>query len=530
MSEVGGSQVGVTHQIAVYLGGTVAALSQAPDDEALAPAHIAADEDFVHVGAEALVGHIAPGIPLHAERLSDVVLTAHETGGDESQLAVVGELFAGGHHAGAAGVGVALGLQIGDDRAGQISGLVLQELLHGGLVNAGVLAELGNALGLAVVHLQHPGPLGPRIVRRTLLRGLGHHLQRHQVGAALPQGRALTVVAGVAAADDEDILTCGADGLAVGKAAVQQALGHAGEVVHREMDALGIPAGDVQVPGLLCAAAEDDGVVALEQFGGIHGPAHIHVGAELHAFGLHDLDAALDDGFVQLHVGNSVHQQAAHTVGTLEHSHRVAALVQVLGHRQARGAAADDGHALAGAGRGRGGVEPALGVARLYDGVLVLPDGDAAAGHIAAGAGGFAEGRVDPARELRETIGSPQTAERQLPLALIHEVVPLRDEVVQGAAGGHAADHHACLTEGDAAVHAACRLRLLLLPGEPDVKFVEILDALQRRNIRAGLARVIHKTSEFCHDVPLLTSSSARRRMLRSAPARRRDPAPPWRR
>ena len=113
MSEVGGSQVGVTHQIAVYLGGTVAALSQAPDDEALAPAHIAADEDFVHVGAEALVGHIAPGIPLHAERLSDVVLTAHETGGDESQLAVVGELFAGGHHAGAAGVGVALGLQIG---------------------------------------------------------------------------------------------------------------------------------------------------------------------------------------------------------------------------------------------------------------------------------------------------------------------------------------------------------------------------------------------------------------------------------
>ena len=51
MSKVGGSQVGVTHQIAVYLGGTVAALSQAPDDEALAPAHIAAGfvgcEDYV---------------------------------------------------------------------------------------------------------------------------------------------------------------------------------------------------------------------------------------------------------------------------------------------------------------------------------------------------------------------------------------------------------------------------------------------------------------------------------------------------
>ena len=172
-------------------------------------------------------------------------------------------------------------------------------------------------------------------------------------------------------------------------------------------------------------------------------------------------------------------------------------------------------------------MEPALGVARLHDGVFVLPDSDAAAGDVAAGAGGLTQGRADPARELRETVGGAQAAECQLPLALIDQVVPLGDQV---AAGGHAADHHACLAEGDAAVHAAGCLGLLLLPGEPDVKFVKVFNALQRRNIRAGLARVIHKTSEFCHDVPLLTCSSARRRMLRSAPARRRGRALPWRR
>ena len=204
--------------------------------------------------------------------------------------------------------------------------------------------------------------------------------------------------------------------------------------------------------------------------------------------------------------------------------------VEVFGHRQARRAAADDGHALAGAGRRRGGMEPALGVARLHDGVFVLPDSDAAAGDVAAGAGGLTQGRADPARELRETVGGAQAAECQLPLALIDQIVPLGDEVVQRAAGGHAADHHARLAEGDAAVHAARCLGLLLLPGEPDVKFVKVFNALQRRNIRAGLARVIHKTSEFCHDVPLLTCSSARRRMLRSAPARRRVRALPWRR
>ena len=296
------------------------------------------------------------------------------------------------------------------------------------------------------------------------------------------------------------------------------------------MDAVGVPAGHVQVAGLLGTAAQHHGVVAAQQLFGGKDAAHIHVGAELHALGLHELDAALDDRFVQLHVGDAVHQQAAHPVGALEYGHGMAALVQVLGHRQAGRAAAHHGHALAGAGRGRGGVEPALGVARLDDGVFVLTHGHAAAGHVPAGAGGLAQGGAHPAGELREAVGGQQPMQRQLPLAVIHQIVPLRDQVVQRAAGGHAADHHARLAEGDAAVHAACRLGLLLLAGEPDVKFVKVLDALQRRYVRAGLARIIHKSCGLAHDVPLLTCSSAPCRMLRSAPARRPDRALPPRR
>ena len=384
-----------------------------------------------------MVGHIAPGVPLHAERLGHIVLAAHETGGDKGQLAVVGELFAGGYHAGAAGVGVTLGLEIGDDRAGQVAGVVLQKLFDGGLVDAGVFAELGKTLGLAVVHLQNLGPLGPGIIRGPFFRGLGHHFQCHEVGAALPQGGTLTVVAGVAAADDEDIPACRVDGPAVGKLAVQQTPGHAGEVVYREVNSLRVAARDVQIAGFLGTAAEHDGVIAVQDLSGIHSPTHIHIGAELDAFGLHDLDAALDDGFVQLHVGDAVHQQTAHTVSTLEDGDGMTPDVEVFGHRQARRAAADDGHALAGAGRRRGGMEPALGVARLHDGVFVLPDSDAAAGDVAAGAGGLTQGRADPARELRETVGGAQAAEGQLPFALIDQIVPLGDEVVQRAAGGH---------------------------------------------------------------------------------------------
>ena len=446
-----------------------------------------------------MVAYIAPGGQLHPKGIGCVVFAAGKACGDKRQLAVVGKFLTGGHHAGAAGFGVALRLQAADDGTGQVAGFILQKLLDGGLVHTRVLAKLGNALGLAVVHLQHPGPLRPRVCSGALDRGLRHHFQCHQVGAALPQGSALTVVASVAAANDQHVFTGCIDGPAVSKTRVQQALGHAGQVVHRKVYALGVPAGHVQVPGLFCAAAQHHGIKICQQLLGGHCTAHIHAGAEHHTLGLHQLDPALNDCLVQLHVGDAVHQKAAHAVGTLKHRNGVAALVQVLCHRKPRRAAAHHGNAFAGAGRRRGGSQPVLGVGCLNDGVLVFAHGDAVAGHIPAGAGGLAQGGAHPAGKLREAVGGHQAVERKLPLAVVHQIVPLRDEVVQRAAGGHAADHHACLTEGHAAVHAAGGLRLLLLPREPDVELVKIFKALQRCNVRAGLARIIHKSCCLTH-------------------------------
>ena len=53
---------------------------------------------------------------------------------------------------------------------------------------------------------------------------------------------------------------------------------------------------------------------------------------------------------VQLHVGDTVHQQAADPIGPLVDGHIMSDLIQLSGGSQSGGAAADDGHALAGAG------------------------------------------------------------------------------------------------------------------------------------------------------------------------------------
>ena len=68
-------------------------------------------------------------------------------------------------------------------------------------------------------------------------------------------------------------------------------------------------------------------------------------------------------------------------------------------------------------------------------------------------AGAFAGGGADAAGELGEVVGLVQTVECFSELAFVDQVVPLGDEVVDGAAG-------LGLAEGDAAVHAACALAL----------------------------------------------------------------------
>ena len=65
------------------------------------------------------------------------------------------------------------------------------------------------------------------------------------------------------------------------------------------------------------------------------------------------LDAALDDAFVELHVRNAVHEQPADAIGPFVDGDRVADLLKLRCRREPGRTAADDRHLLAGALRRR---------------------------------------------------------------------------------------------------------------------------------------------------------------------------------
>ena len=74
--------------------------------------------------------------------------------------------------------------------------------------------------------------------------------------------------------------------------------------------------------------------------------ADMAVGPEHHTLIRHLLQAAIKDAFLHLEFGNAVAHQSADAIVTLVHRDLVAGAAQLLGRRQAGGAAADDRHFL----------------------------------------------------------------------------------------------------------------------------------------------------------------------------------------
>src|SRR5439155_3868809 len=123
------------------------------------------------------------------------------------------------------------------------------------------------------------------------------------------------------------------------------------------------------------------------------------------------------------------------------------------------------------------------------DGTLDVLDGDGR-GVDPEDTGTFARGGADAPGEFREIVGLVKPVERFTPKTAINQIVPLRDQVVDRAAGRHTVEQSARMTEGDAAIHAAGRL--LPQPGglQVEVKLVPVAHALCRRAIGGEFAEV----------------------------------------
>ena len=177
----------------------------------------------------------------------------------------------------------------------------------------------------------------------------------------------------------------------------------------------------------------------------------------------------------------------------------MAGAIELGGAGQARRPGAHNCHAFAGAFGRRLGYDPTLGKALIDDGALDTLDRHRRLVN-AEHAGALARRRTDAAGELGEIVGLVQTFQRLAPEAAVNQVIPFRDQVVDGTAGGHPLDEGARVAEGDAAVHAACALILQHGLVCVLVEFEPVVNARSRIPGERQLAGEFQESSRLAHD------------------------------
>ena len=216
------------------------------------------------------------------------------------------------------------------------------------------------------------------------------------------------------------------------------------------MHTLQVAAGHVELSRLGGAAGEADGVELPAQLTGVDLHADVDVRAEDDALRLHLGEPTRQEPLLHLELRDAVAEEAANAVIAFEDGDGVSGAGQLLSAGEAGGAGADDRDGLAGEGLGRLRLDPSL-IPSVVDNVeLNLLDADCVVVD-RQHAGRLTGGGAEPAGEFREVVSGVQPVDSVAPLTAKHEIVPVGDDVPQGAA---------VLTEGDATVHASSGLLL----------------------------------------------------------------------
>ena len=249
----------------------------------------------------------------------------------------------------------------------------------------------------------------------------------------------------------------------------------------------------VQAPGPPRAAAKQHRVVSLQFLRNCFG-----IQFKADAFSLHQADTAFHDLLGQLHVRNTVHEQAAGPFRFFDHGNLVSQLVQQVCRSQAGRSAADYGHTFSRAGRRNPGLDPALGEPGLDQIQFVIPVGNAVVLQVARF---FAQCRADVSCKFREGCRLQQALQCLPFLAAVQQIVPLRDQVMQRASEIRLAERHA-------AVHAAGRLRASGLASLRDMQVFEVAQSF--RFIPEGIfySYCVQKSCRAAHSLTLPSSSS----------------------
>jgi hypothetical protein len=283
---------------------------------------------------------------------------------------------------------------------------VIDKVLGHDTVLTWVLAHVSLDLVVTVVGPEDTRPLRPWVVASTLSRGLGQQLEVDDGLGAVTNRGTNAVVTSVATTNDDDVLVLGGDVGVVGKLGVEEGLGILVQELHGIVDTVQVAVGDRQVTSDGSTSGEDDSVeLAAERVKSLRALlADSDTSLECDTLSGEEVNTALDDLLVELHVGDTIHEQTTAAVGALVDSDGVTSLVELIGASKTSRTGTNDGNGLARAVLRRRRHHPAHLETAVDDSTFNRLDADRILID-AENAGTLARSRADTTGELREVVG-----------------------------------------------------------------------------------------------------------------------------
>ena len=139
--------------------------------------------------------------------------------------------------------------------------ILAQKLLSHYAKLARILFKFSNGFLLAIIGGKHLRKFRPRILLRARMGQAGIVLQLLHTAAALTNNRGHAVVAGVATADDDNILILGINEKAVLIIAIKIAFRHIVQELLGKVNTLELASLDINIARLSCAGAQHHSVV-----------------------------------------------------------------------------------------------------------------------------------------------------------------------------------------------------------------------------------------------------------------------------
>ena len=270
------------------------------------------------------------------------------------------------------------------------------------------------------------------------------------------------------------------------------------QIIHSKINPLRFPARYLDIPWFSCSTGKRYSIISHQQLVCPFLICDFFTKAEAHALLFHKGNTAFDNAFIQLHIGDSIHQKSPSPVCTFIYRYRMPSVIQLISQCKSAGTAADHSNPFAAANNAFLRLHESVCVGIFRNGIFVIPYAHGIRMK-RTGTGLFTGGRTDAGGEFRKIICFLQALKCDVQMIAIYHIIPFRYQIVQRTAGNHTGKHHTALTKGYSAIHTACCLLLPQGMRQGRMKFMIAFDPCIYIQLLIILPLIFHKSCFLSH-------------------------------